>query len=113
VCVYIPLYGLYGYKRKEEEDILDFRGVPHLSFLAWTALIYNLFLTQKQKKMFTTRKVYSPYGISYTQKKKKTLKMFEKKKHKKKRTWKERQAVWWWWVPTSCVHRCCKDKSIG
>ena len=33
--------------------------------------------------MFTTRKVYSPYGISYTQKKKKTLKMFEKKNIKK------------------------------
>ena len=33
--------------------------------------------------MFTTRKVYSPYVISYTQKKKKTLKMFEKKNIKK------------------------------
>jgi hypothetical protein len=58
VCVYIPLYGLYGYKRKEEEDILDFRGVPHLSFLAWTALKYNLFLTQKQKK-----NVHNPKSI--------------------------------------------------
>ena len=52
MCVYIPLYGLYGYKRKKEKDVLDFRGVPHLSFLAWAALVYNLFpfLTQKKKK---------------------------------------------------------------
>jgi hypothetical protein len=71
--------------REKRRRIYSISGGFHI-FLFWPELrLYiTFFLPRNKKKMFTTRKVYSPYGISYTQKKKKTLKMFEKKKHKKK-----------------------------
>ena len=71
--------------REKRRRIYSISGGFHI-FLFWPELRLNItfFLPRNKKKMFTTRKVYSPYGISYTQKKKRTLKMFEKKNIKKK-----------------------------
>lgn len=115
VCLYSLVWPLYGYKRKEkeEEDILDFRGVPHLFLLGWPELrLYiTFFLPRNKKKMFTTRKVYSPYGISYIPRKKRDLKNVWKNIKELGRSAK--QSGGGGSRPLVCAPLFCKDKSIG